>query len=91
MLVSLAVPVQAVISAQQDWVARLPSPVIKTRPPVFCLELKGTQNKACKASGEWGLAWEMSHFSASLAALFFALLQLLVFGWLVFVLWQNTS
>lgn len=35
-LVSFPIPVQAVISAQQDWLALLPSPVIKTRPPVIC-------------------------------------------------------
>lgn len=35
-LVSFAISVHSVISAQQDWLALLPSPVIKTRPPVIC-------------------------------------------------------
>lgn len=54
--VSFAVPVQAVIRAQQDWLAVLPSLVIKTRPPSICLELRGTQTRVYKGNEERGLA-----------------------------------
>lgn len=51
-IVSFAVPVLAVIRAQQDWSALLPSPVIKARPPSIRLELRGTQTRVCKGTEE---------------------------------------
>lgn len=69
-IVSFAVPVRAAISAQQDWLALLPSPVIKARPSM-CLELRGRQTRVCKGSEERG-ASRRKESSASSAFLCFS-------------------